>query len=63
MALVVVLPCVPATATTFRFFRMFAYSHSGPEVYGRRFSNIASTSSFPRESALPTTTRSGRGDR
>ena len=48
-----VLPCVPATASTQRSRSTFSYSHCGPEMYGRPASRIASISGLPRDTTLP----------
>jgi hypothetical protein len=61
MLLVVVLPCVPATASTQRSRRTSRASHSGPDAYGRPRSSIASMTGWPRVMTLPTTTTSGAG--
>src|SRR5699024_6704827 len=61
--LVVVLPSVPATASTSRSASTCSPSHGGPEVYGRRASSMYSTAGLPRVMALPTTTLSGAGCR
>src|SRR5579864_4128318 len=56
---VVVLPWVPATASTQRPFNTSRASHSGPDTYGRPLSSSASTTGMPRVITLPTTTTSG----
>jgi hypothetical protein len=61
-AVVVVLPCVPATPNTHRPRRMFSASHCGPETNARLRSRTASNRGFPREIAFPTTNRSGSSD-
>jgi len=58
---VVVLPCVPATASTQRSASTSRASHSGPEAYGMPRSSSASTTGMPRVITLPTTTTSGSG--
>ena len=60
MLVVVVLPCVPATATTHLSLSTFLASHCGPEWYGMPESRNASTTGLPRDNALPTTTQSRR---
>ncbi len=59
---VVVLPCVPATASTQRSRSTCVASHSGPETYGMRLSSSASMTGCPRIITLPTTTTSGAGE-
>ena len=59
MAVVVVLPCVPVTAITWRSRSTCSASHCGPEVYGMPRSSMASITGTPRLKALPTTTMSG----
>ena len=59
MLVVVVLPCVPATASTQRSRSTAAASHSGPEVYGMPRSSTASITGMPRDITLPMTTMSG----
>ena len=59
IAVVVVLPCVPATANTRRVASTFSPIHCGPEMYGRRASSMYSIAALPRDIALPTMTRSG----
>ena len=53
-----VLPCVPATTSDLRSRRNSSATSAGMLVWRRRRSSTASTSGFPRESALPITTRS-----
>ena len=60
MAAVVVLPCVPATASTQRSASTSRASHSGPEAYAMPLSSSASITGMPRLQTLPTTTTSGR---
>ncbi len=59
IAVVVVLPCVPATASTCRPASTCSASHCGPEVNGAPRSRISSMSGLPRVTTLPTTHRSG----
>ena len=67
MDVVVVLPCVPATASTWRPCSTFSSNHCGPLVYGKPASRMASISgnlgapsgSRARLTTLPTTNTSG----
>src|SRR5215469_10559550 len=59
MAVVVVLPCVPVTTMECLPGRKSSSRISGSERCGSLRSSISSTSTFPREMALPTTIRSG----
>src|SRR6266852_563672 len=63
IAVVVVLPCVPLTTMECLPGRNSYSRISGRERCGSLRSSISSTSAFPREMALPTTTRSGAGVR
>ena len=58
-----VLPCVPATISTRRPFRKKCHSASGIERYGIDDASSATASGLPGTIALPTTTRSGAGER
>src|ERR1035438_4290420 len=60
---VVVLPCVPATTSTSLPSRNSSCRICGSEQKGIRWSRRYSNSTLPRESALPTNTRSGCGCR
>ena len=62
-ALEVVLPWVPTMTARRRSAMKNRISASGIEQYGIPAASIASISSLPRDIALPTTTRSGRGSR
>ena len=55
MVLVVVLPCVPATASVSRPGSTYSYNHCAPEVYLRPSSSTCSTAALPRDNALPIT--------
>ena len=58
MLVVVVLPCVPETASTHLSRSTCSASHCGPDEYALPESSNASTTGLPRDSALPTTTLS-----
>jgi len=60
---VVVLPCVPATASTSLLCRNSWCRIWGSEQNGMRSSRTCSNSTLPRDTTFPTTTRSGRGSR
>ena len=60
---VVVLPCVPPTTRTSLPRRNSSCRICGSEQNGIRWSRMCSSSTLPREMALPTTTMSGRGAR
>ena len=62
IAVVVVLPWVPATAMTCRSDSTCSDSHAGPEVYRSPSSRMRSTQGLPRVIALPITTTSGAGE-
>gem|GEM_PF-6820011 len=63
MLVVVVLPWVPQTMRRSRLARNSSWMRAAMEVMGMRASSTNSSSGLPREMALPTTTRSGRGSR
>ena len=63
MLVVVVLPCVPATTSDSRPARNSSCSTAAIDVNGIRASSTNSSSTLPREMALPTITRSGLGVR
>ena len=63
MLVVVVLPCVPQITKRSRPCRNSSWMSAAIEVIGIRSSSTTSSSGLPREIALPTTTRSGRGSR
>src|SRR5437867_4207719 len=58
---VFVLPCVPATTTTSLPTKNSSCNNCGNEQNGMRWSSTCSSSTLPREIALPTTTRPGLG--
>ena len=57
------MPCVPATISTRRSFRKKCHSASGIERYGIGEASSATASGFVGTITLPTTARSGAGDR
>ena len=54
-----VLPCVPATTTEWRFRRKNAPSAAGKLIWGRRRARTSVASGFTRRITFPMTTRSG----
>src|SRR5437588_6886840 len=63
MDVVVVFPCVPATASVVLRARNSRWIRSASDTNGMRSLNTRSSSTLPREIAFPTTTKPGTGSR
>jgi hypothetical protein len=60
---VVVFPCVPATASECRPRMNSSFITAAADVYLSFSTSTASSSGFPRDTTFPTTTTSGLGER